>query len=76
MTRAAHIGLVLVFLVLAIGLIATLAYRFLSNEMRAKRRTLRELDREPTPEELYAAGRIDLAEFERRMDRELEKKRG
>ena len=67
--------LLLVFLVLAICLFATLAYRFLIREVRAKRRTLRELDREPTPEELYAAGRIDLAEFERLTDRELERKR-
>ena len=70
-----RILLLLVFLVLAIGLIATFAYRFLLSEVRAKRRALRELGREPTPEELYAAGRIDLAEFERRMDRELEQKR-
>jgi Na+-transporting methylmalonyl-CoA/oxaloacetate decarboxylase gamma subunit len=67
--------LLLVFLVFAIALLATLAYRFVSSEMRAKRRALRELDREPTPEELYAAGRIDLAELERRTDRELERKR-
>lgn len=67
--------LLLVFLVLAIALIATLAYRFMTNEIRAKRRALSELDREATAEELYAAGKIDLAELERRTDRELQRKR-
>lgn len=67
--------LLLVFLVLAIGLLAALAYRFLVSEMLAKRRRLGELEREPTPEELYAAGKIDLAEFDRLMERELQKRR-
>ena len=65
----------LVFLVLAVALLAALGYRMVVASARAKRRELEELRREPTADELYRAGKIDVFEYERLLDRELKRER-
>jgi hypothetical protein len=65
--------LLLVFLVLAVAVIAAIAYRALVASARAKHRRLEELRRKPTADELYRAGKIDIFEYERLLERELER---
>ena len=65
--------LLLVFLVLAVALFAAIAYRAMTYSIAAKQRRLRELKRKPTPAERYAAGEIDVFEYERLLDEDVKK---
>lgn len=63
----------LAFVVLGVAFLAALAYRARVASLRAKRRELEELRRRPTPDELYRSGAIDLDEYERLVEKQLER---
>jgi uncharacterized membrane protein len=62
--------LLLVFLVLAVGAVGVLAYRYRVNELRRARRREADLERPRSPQERYLAGEIDADELDRLLDLE------